>query len=349
MWYFWVSKPNAYPFILIYLMPFTFLSKIFFTVVVTLLFFSSGTSAQGIDSVTSSDKLFSGTFANDATFRIDYYYTQGITANLILPAFRRSLVTRITLKPKTYQQQHHGIKIWYEGFTPLKLLDSDIRYGDRPYAAYIYTTHYTVATNSTRNQRLTSGLDIGFIGPGAGAEKFQTEFHRFLGDPLPQGWDYQIQTDLILGYRANFEKQLWGIGRVMEIIGNAGASAGTLYTHATGGFLFRTGKMNPYFRNLGIASKENRANLQKFQFYGHSRADGRFVGYNGTLQGGFLNKSNPYTLPAAFMKRGVLQTSTGLTAAYGGISFESSVVWLSREIKGGRKHQWMYFDLRFAF
>lgn len=330
-------------------MPFSFLFRPFCLVLAIFMFLNSDVAAQSIDSVTSSDRIFSGTFANDATFRIDYYYTQGITANLILPAFRWSPVTRITLRPKSYQQQHHGIKIWYEGFTPLVLLDPTIRYGDRPYAAYIYSTHYTVATNKEKQQRLTSGLDVGFIGPGAGADKFQTEFHRFLGDPLPQGWDYQIQTDLILGYQANFEKQLLGIGRVAEIIGNAGASLGSLYTNATGGLLLRTGKLNPYFHNLGIASRPNRVNLQKFQFYGHARADGRLVGHNATLQGGFLNKNNPYTLPSDLMKRGVLQTSTGLTAGYGGISFESSVVWLSREIQGGRKHQWMYFDLRFAF
>ena len=38
----------------------------------------------------SPDKLLTGTFANDATFRTDYYFTQGISANLVLPAFRKS-------------------------------------------------------------------------------------------------------------------------------------------------------------------------------------------------------------------------------------------------------------------
>lgn len=298
--------------------------------------------------VVSTDKILAGTFANDATFRTDYYFTQGMRVNLVHPVLQKSPVNKILLRPGMGSTRYHGFSIRYDGFTPLRIRDPDIRYGDRPYAAYIYTKSYLVSNFIYKKQRLTSGLDLGFIGPGAGAKGFQIKVHDLLDHPRPQGWDYQLQTDLVLGYTADFEKQLLGVGKVLEVIGNAGASVGTLYTHATGGFFIRTGKMNPYFQNLGIAGRENRSGLQKFQFYAHGGFTGKLVGYNATLQGGLLNRQNPYTLSAAQVARAVRQETVGLVCTYGGVSFESSIVRITPEFKNARHHQWMHFELRFT-
>ena len=307
----------------------------------------AGLSNINADSIVSSDKIFAGTFANDATFRTDYYFTQGLTANLVHPALQHSPVNKILFGLKESTNRYYGIGIRYDGFTPLKILDKNIRYGDRPYAAYVYTSHYQINNNTAKKQRLTNGLDIGFIGPGAGAKAFQTKVHQWLDSPPPQGWDYQIRNDLILAYHANFEKQLVALGKTAALIGNTGATLGTLYTFATGGVLLRAGKMNNYFQNLGLAARENRQGLQKFQFYAQGRLNGRLVGYNATLQGGLLNKHSPYTLSANQVSRAVLQKSAGLVCTYGGVSFESSVVWISPEFEDARRHQWMHFDLRF--
>jgi hypothetical protein len=301
------------------------------------------------DTTVSSDKLLIGTFANDATFRTDYYFTQGITADLVHPALQQLWVNKILLKAGAGAINYYGLKIWYEGFTPLHILDPNIRYGDRPYAAYIYTTQYRVVNYSHKKLRITSGLDLGFIGPGAGAKGFQTKVHEWLDAPKPLGWNYQIRTDLILGYQAAIEKQLLSAGNAVELMGNARASLGTLYTHAASGLLLRTGKMNGYFQNLGVAAAANRNHLQKFQFYGQGRVEGRAVGYNATMQGGLFNKTNPHTLRADQVKHLVWQQTAGLVASYGGVSFESSVVWISPEFDGARRHKWMHFDLKIAF
>src|SRR5687768_12662582 len=85
----------------------------------------------------SPDKLLTGTFANDATFRTDYYFTHGITANLVLPAFRKSPLNKLLLRPAGFPVSYHGLSLVYEGFTPLVIGDPGIRYGDRPFAAYL--------------------------------------------------------------------------------------------------------------------------------------------------------------------------------------------------------------------
>ena len=300
------------------------------------------------DSTASTDKILAGTFANDATFRTDYYFTQGLSVNLVHPGLQHSPVNKILFRSGSGSTRFYGIQVRYDGFTPLKILEANIRYGDRPYAAYVYATQYLISNNPGKKQRLTSGLDVGFIGPGAGGKQFQTKVHEWIDSPKPLGWDNQLRTDLILGYQAAFEKQILAAGKVAELIGTAGASAGTLYTFASGGLFMRAGKMNPYFRNLGITGRQNRSGTQKLQFYAQGRLTGKLVGYNATLQGGLFNQNNPYTLPGSLVSRTVLQKSAGLVGAYGGVSFESSVVWISPEFKDARPHQWMFFELRFV-
>ncbi|MGV3639862.1 MAG: lipid A-modifier LpxR family protein [Adhaeribacter sp.] len=296
----------------------------------------------------SPDKLLYGTFANDATFRTDYYFTQGISASLVLPALRHSPFNKLLLQPRAYTSSYHGIRLVYDGFTPLKIADPAIRYGDRPFAAYLYTSHYRILNHAARKKRFTAALDLGFIGPGTGARKFQTKVHQWLDAPEPVGWKHQVQTDLVHNYRLGYEKQLLHLGRVAELIGGARASLGTLYTFGAGDLLLRAGKMNNYFQNLGISSRANRRGQQLFQFYAQGGVSGRLVGYNATLQGGLLNSRSPYTLAAGQLRRAVRQSTAGLVATYKGVSCESAVVWTTPEFQGARPHKWMHFEVKFA-
>jgi hypothetical protein len=313
-----------------------------------LLFGARNLWAQHQPAAVSPDKLLTGTFANDATFRTDYYFTQGISANLVLPAFAKSPFNKLLLLPVGYATRYHGIRLVYDGFTPLVIADPGIRYGDRPFAAYLYSSHYRILNDPERRQRFTAALDLGFIGPHAGAKGFQTKVHQWLDAPIPRGWDHQVQTDLILAYRLAYEKQLLHLGQVADLIGGGQAVLGTLYTYAAGDLKLRTGKRNNYFRNLGISSRPQRSGLQLFQFYGQAGLNGRLVGYNATLQGGILNRHDPYTIKAGQVRRVVRQATAGLVGTYKGVSLESAVVWLSPEFDHGRHHQWMHFEVKFA-
>ena len=299
-------------------------------------------------STTSPDHLISYTFANDVFFRTDYYFTQGITLDVVLPILAKSPVNKLLLGGKMAGVRYHGVKLFYDGFTPLRIQDAFIRVGDRPYASYIYATAYRSINQPMRRQRFTAGLELGYIGPAAGAKGFQTKVHDLLDAVTPRGWDYQVQNDLVLGYQIAGEKQMLG-GKFAELIGTARAAAGTLHTLAATGLLVRGGKMNPYFSNLGVTSASGRTGLQKLQVYAQGRVEGRLVGYNATLQGGVFNQNNPYTLSASQVRRTVLQGSGGLVLANGGVCFEPSATWVSPEFRNGRAHRWVQFALRIAF
>ncbi|MGY2130859.1 lipid A deacylase LpxR family protein [Hymenobacter sp. HD11105] len=296
----------------------------------------------------SPDRIIAYSFANDAFFRTDYYFTQGMTLDVVLPQLAKSPVNKVLLGGKMAAVHYHGVKLVYDGFTPLRIQDDFIRVGDRPYASYIYASLYRIVNEAGQHQRFTAGLDIGFIGPIAGAKGFQTKVHELLDAPRPRGWDYQIRNDLVLGYQVAVEKQVLG-GKFAELIGTARASAGTLHTLAATALMLRVGKMNPYFTNLGVTSAASRRGLQKLQVYAQSRLEGRLVGYNATLQGGIFNQQSPYILRASEISRTVAQGSGGLVLAYGGVQFEPSATWVSPEFRGGRVHRWFQLNLRVAF
>jgi lipid A 3-O-deacylase len=305
--------------------------------------------AQPDSTRVSTDRLISYSFANDAFLRTDYYYTQGMTLLLVSPALQHSPVNRILGPVPPGSILHHGMQLHYDGFTPLRIQDAFIRRGDRPYASYIYADLLRVATHPARRLRVTTALNVGILGPAAGAKGFQTKFHELLGAPTPRGWDYQVQTDVVLGYEAKVEKQLLALGQVAELNGAASASLGTLQTYAAAGTTLRFGLRQPTFESLGVANRENRAGRRRVQAYGEAQVEGRLVGYNATLQGGLFNRRNPYVLPASAVRRAVVQSTGTLGLGYAGVRVETALTWISPEFTGSRTHRWNTLSVRVAF
>jgi hypothetical protein len=271
-----------------------------------------------------------------------------MTLLLVLPGLRHSPVNRMLGPVPAGSTRYHGIKLHYDGFTPLRIQDAFIRRNDRPYASYVYADLLRIANHPVRRLRLTTALNLGFIGPAAGAKGFQTKLHELLDAPTPRGWDYQIQTDLVLGYEAKLEKQVLAVGRGVELLGVAQASLGTLQTYVSGGSRLRAGLLNPYFRDLGVTSRANRGG-QRVQLYAEGQLEGRLVGYNATLQGGLLRQDNPYTLAASAVRRAVVRGAGTLGLGFAGVRLETSAVYVSPEFSGGRPHKWGQFSLQAAF
>ncbi|WP_460617092.1 lipid A deacylase LpxR family protein [Hymenobacter ruber] len=296
----------------------------------------------------SSTRLLRYTYANDLFFRTDYYFTQGMTLTLVHPILAHLPVRHLLAAGPRGSTQYHSLTLRYDGFTPLRIQDAFIRVGDRPYAAYLYGSFFRVSNHPVQHQRLTTALEIGFIGPAAGGKELQTAIHRVTGNAEPRGWDYQIQNAPIIGYRMAFEKQL-AASQHVDLLGNAEASLGTLYTYAGTGLHLRAGKFTPYFANLGITAPNHNSEPQPWQLYGEATLEGRLVGYDATLQGSPFTNRNPYTLPADDVRRAILRSSGGVVLAHGGLSFAATATWVSPEFAGGRSHRWGQLGMTVAF
>ena len=316
-----------------------------FLLFLVLLGFSSRAAPVPVDTLhpIGPDRLLSYTYANDLFFRTDYYFTQGMTLALVHPALARLPVRHLLLSGPNGSTQHYGLRLRYDGFTPLRIQDPFIRVGDRPYAAYGYASFFRISNQPARHQRLTTALELGFIGPAAGGKELQTTIHRATGNTEPRGWDFQIRNAPIVGYRLAFEKQLAATSGHVELLGTAEASLSTLYTYASTGLRLRAGRLNPYFSSLGLTGQSS------WQLYGQATLEGRLIGYDATLQGGLFTSNDPYTLAAGAIRRTVLRSSGGLVLAHEKLSFEATVTWTSPEFVGGRTHRWGLLGVTVAF
>ncbi|MBH8570825.1 lipid A deacylase LpxR family protein [Microvirga sp. STS02] len=295
----------------------------------------------------SPARLLHYTYANDLFFRTDYYFTQGMTLTLVHPMLARLPVRHLLAAGPRGSTQQHGLTLCYDGFTPLRIQDAFIRVGDRPYAAYLYGSFFRASNQPARHQRLTTALEIGFIGPAAGGKQLQTAIHRLTGNAEPRGWDYQIRNAPIIGYRVAFEKQL-AANQHVDLLGNVEASLGTLYTYAGTGLRLRAGKLNPCFADLAVTSPSYSGKLH-WQLYGEATLTGRLIGYDATLQGSPFTNRDPYTLPASDVVRAILRSSGGVVLAHGGLSFAATATWVSPEFAGGRSHRWGQLGMAVAF
>ena len=316
-----------------------------FLLFLVLLGFSSRAAPVPADTLhpIGPDRLLSYTYANDLFFRTDYYFTQGMTLTLVHPALARLPVRHLLLSGPRGSTQHYGLRLRYDGFTPLRIQDPFIRLGDRPYAAYGYASFFRISNQPARHQRLTTALELGFIGPAAGGKELQTAIHRATGNAEPRGWDFQIRNAPIVGYRLAFEKQLAAASGHVELLGTTEASLSTLYTYASTGLRLRAGRLNPYFSSLGLAGQSS------WQLYGQATLEGRLIGYDATLQGGLFTSNDPYTLAAGAIRRTVLRSSGGLVLAHEKLSFEATATWTSPEFTGGRTHRWGLLGVTVAF
>lgn len=287
-----------------------------------------------------SPRRLAYTYANDFFFGTDYYFTQGMTLDLVSPALARLPTRWLLARGPAGSTSYYGAHLRYDGFTPLRIEDDFIRVGDRPYAAYFYASLYRVCLQPAKGQRLTTALEIGYLGPAAGGKFIQTKLHELTHNPEPRGWDYQIRGDAILGYRLAYEQRLLATGRGLEVAGGVEASVGTLYTYASASGRLRLGWFNSYFAALDAASSGSRANLRRWQLYAEATVAGQLVGYDATLQGGLFNRSSPYTLAAGAIQRVVLHSTGSLVLARASWSLTATATYVGPEFTGGRPHRW---------
>jgi len=311
----------------------------FFSVFFIFSFFSC-VFGQG-DSLSTENYIRIG-YENDLFDHSDRYFTQGIQLQFIHSAFRFSPVTRIMPRLRS-ARNYFGLQLEQDCYTPKDITFQGIDDGERPFAGVILLSHTLNSLDAGRRRSVSTQVDLGAVGPCAKCEEEQTGIHKLVDSPRPLGWEYQIKNELVINYNLRYEKAIM-YTRYAELIGNAGARLGNLYTDAQVGLHLRAGFLQPYFNNLGLGQ---RSKNRKFQCYLEGKAQVRFVGYNQTLQGGWFSDS-PYTLSDRNLERAVLLTHFGLTIAYKRISVKYSKSFISKEFSSSLQHGWGGIEIRMA-
>ncbi|MES2679293.1 MAG: lipid A deacylase LpxR family protein [Bacteroidota bacterium] len=296
---------------------------------------------QLADSTTSTPKTenyFSFRYDNDFFSATDRYYTQGIQVNLIHPVVRYSPFSYALIRLSRQALNYYGLQLQQDVFTPVSIRHEGIFYGERPFTAVFFVSHSLVSIHTAKKTRLETQLDLGIMGPNAKGEEEQKGIHKALDNIEPLGWENQLAQDIVVNYRASLEKGLI-MKNNFELMGAGVGRVGTLYTDLGVCLNARLGIFSPYFNNLGLENDPAKRK-NKFKIYGFAKAGARAVVYNATLQGGLINQSSVYTLPASDVTRLVAECLGGIVIAYKRVSLEYSKAYITPEFKNGVDHGW---------
>jgi lipid A 3-O-deacylase len=185
-------------------------------------------------------------------------------------------------------------------------------------------------------------LSAGIIGPAAGGEQMQAAIHRWIHDEAPQGWDHQIQNDIVLNYQVDFEKSLTPHQKHYAIHGKVGGRIGTFSGNVYGSVIVMAGLFDNPFEYFSVSKN-------KFRIYVYVEPQVHVVGYDATMQGGLFNKTSSYTIASRDITRAVFQYNAGLVIKVNAMYMEYFQSYLTQEFETGGIHHWGGIRLGWSF
>ena len=213
------------------------------------------------------------TIDNDSLLlkRDDGFYTSGLR-------FAQSYSLRVDNELTAF-----GWRIGQDLYTAsdIKLPPTRVGPPDHPYAAWLYAGVFKESQN-TDGAAYQMGLDLGCLGPCAGGERTQTALHRALGQPLPRGWSRQVSNEAGVVMYADVVPVRWTLSPTVDVSPALHARFGNIHTDASVSVIVRAGQLNT------LADQPT--------MHGFVRLDGRAVGYNATMQGGYFTDNNVHTM-----------------------------------------------------
>jgi hypothetical protein len=227
-------------------------------------------------------------------------------------------------------------------YTPEDIERSDLQSKDRPYAGLMFAGFSIFKDEQLQGWRETGelGVDIGMVGPAAGAKKIQKGVHKLTGSDEPEGWSHQLRNEpfVNLSYEQRWWLQSKLAGLEVEYGPSAGFAAGNLYTYASSGLGVRIGQglersaaipavapsfgANQYFKEGG-----------GFAWYGFANVQGRYMAQNMLLDG------NTWKDSASVNRRDwVGDAQAGVAVSFDSWQATLSTVWRTHEFEGQEQH-----------
>lgn len=186
---------------------------------------------------------------------------------------------------------------------------------DHPYAGWLYGGFFRQVEHAD-GTHVKVGIDIGCLGPCAGGEWTQTNFHRLIHQPLPQGWSSQVKNEVGAVLHADLAPVRWAPSRMIDITPSVNGRFGNIFTDVGASVTVRAGQLE---------SSPDHAS-----FHGFVRTDLHAVAYNATLQGGYFSHDNPHTVEP---RRFVGEAEAGVLWTYGSYGAKLAIVRRSNEIR----------------
>lgn len=274
----------------------------------------------------------------------DRYYTNGLFIH-----FRRALNQRNLkegLEKKTYE-----ITAGQEIYNPYSGSASDPAKQDRPFAGHLYTGG-AIGWYYSNERILKISAKIGTTGPASLAEGGQELLHNTIGFYELDGWDYQIKNALAINLSAQYTRLLHrSSNHATDFSFEGYANAGTTFTGAGAGILFRAGGLNQLFNsaytNAVIGNNPKTKSLVKREVFFYAKPQINFVAYDATIQGSMFNNDDPVTFG---VKPIVFAQQIGFNYSSQRFTFDFGMLFKTKEIKSTAKaHQYGSISMFYRF
>ncbi len=202
------------------------------------------TRSVGVWSLTSENDLFGGTDRN---------YSNGLRLEHIRPANEITpglnwVANRIPILDLDRTELRQGFALSHTIFTPEDISAPVPDPTDRPYAAWLYASGTVVGTTRLGARQTVQDVlqvNLGVVGPSAGGEFVQENWHDLLQAIEPRGWDSQLKDEFGIEITAQRLRQFEGPDLALNLETDyalhGGATLGNVRTYATVGAMARIG------------------------------------------------------------------------------------------------------------
>lgn len=249
-------------------------------------------------------------------FNTDKHYTQGLRLSYLGPdvkpdsfwsgAFGMFGWAAPTILDSTADQsRHYALELGQSLFTPENktLHPPDPR--DRPYAGWLYVGA-SLLQETDKSMLENLEVQLGVVGPPALGKQTQNSFHQLIGQDPARGWSSQLQNEpgINISYERKWRLSLLGNGiSGVDVIPEAGATIGNVFTYGETGALLRVGKnlqadYGPARIRPALSGTDyfNSDRIEgDFGYYFFAGTQGRVVGQNIFLDGNTFRTSRNVT------------------------------------------------------
>lgn len=311
-----------------------------FLALITFLLFSAGSSAQ--------------TYKNEFGFKSDNdsylaqgsdrYYTNGLFISF------RSALNQEKLK-EGLEKKIYEISVGQKIYNPISGYAPDPAMQDRPFAGYLYAGG-ALSWFYENESILKTSVEIGTTGPNSLGADGQELLHNTVGFYTLEGWKYQIKNELALNLSAQYTRLLHRASDgATEFSFEGYANAGTTFSGAGAGILFRAGGLNQLFNsaytNSVIENNTKTKALKKREVFFYAKPQLNFIAYDATVQGSMFNDNSEVTFG---VKPIVFAQQLGFNYSSRRFTFDFGMLFKTREIKSSaRAHQYGSISMYYRF
>ncbi|MFC6198913.1 lipid A deacylase LpxR family protein [Ponticaulis profundi] len=289
---------------------------------------------------------FSFVWENDWFGDQDRNYTNGVRMGWLSKARPAQSVDNfladILIDSEQDRQVRRGFALGHSIYTPTDIDETEFLPDQHPYAGYLYFEGTSVLETEDSLDQIS--VRLGLIGPSAGGEWVQREFHSLIGAEIPEGWDNQVRDevgiDVIYDRRLRALLEFGDTDFGVDVIPNIGATLGTLNTNARAGLTMRIGqdlksdfgppRVRPSLAGAGYFAPDS-----EFSWYLFAGAEGRYVAHDYILDGSLFRDD----FRSITTKREVLDLQAGLVVQYNGIQLGLTYVERTKQFEEQQEPQ----------